>query len=267
VIDLRRPPGRAPFVVGHRGAPLRAPENTLRGFREAVTQGVDLVEFDVTFLRHGPLVAAHSHRIEEIGGPGATGSLRNVTFEEARAVLPELPTLDEALAFFRDEACDVGVHLDLKLAHRLDEVTTAIERFGLAERTVVTSCDVESLRIVASHLPTVRTGITYPRDRLELSRHRAFAPVVTAGLHALRATAPRRLVGLATRAGASAVMLQHTLVTPVAVARAHGLGLPVFAWTVDDPADVRRVVGAGVDGVITNDPSSVSAMAAATLTT
>jgi glycerophosphoryl diester phosphodiesterase len=49
-------------------------------------------------------------------------------------------------------------------------------------------------------------------------------------------------------------MLQHALVTPSLVARAHGLGVPVLAWTVDDPGDLARVDEAGVDGVITNDP-------------
>ncbi len=49
-------------------------------------------------------------------------------------------------------------------------------------------------------------------------------------------------------------MLQHRLVTASAVERAHAAGLPVLAWTVDEPADLARVVAAGVDGVITNDP-------------
>jgi glycerophosphoryl diester phosphodiesterase len=49
-------------------------------------------------------------------------------------------------------------------------------------------------------------------------------------------------------------MLQHRLVTESSVARAHAEGLPVLAWTVDERADLERVVAAGVDGVITNDP-------------
>ena len=49
-------------------------------------------------------------------------------------------------------------------------------------------------------------------------------------------------------------MLQHKLVTAAAVERARAAGLPVWAWTVDERADFDRVVAAGVDGVITNDP-------------
>ena len=65
---------------------------------------------------------------------------------------------------------------------------------------------------------------------------------------------PRRLGGFVRRAGATALMLQHRLVTPAAVVRAHELGVAGLAWTVVDPADIERVVEAGVDGVITNDP-------------
>jgi glycerophosphoryl diester phosphodiesterase len=44
-------------------------------------------------------------------------------------------------------------------------------------------------------------------------------------------------------------------VTPAAVARAHARDAPVVAWTVDDPDDLARVEAAGVDAVVTNDPS------------
>jgi glycerophosphoryl diester phosphodiesterase len=56
------------------------------------------------------------------------------------------------------------------------------------------------------------------------------------------------------RAGAGALMLQHRLVTSSGVRRMHALGVPVLACTVDEPEELERVVAAGVDGVITNDP-------------
>jgi glycerophosphoryl diester phosphodiesterase len=74
------------------------------------------------------------------------------------------------------------------------------------------------------------------------------------GLASLRASVPPRLPGKLRRAGATALMLQHKLVTRAAVSRAHALGVAVLAWTVDERADVERVSEAGVDGVITNDP-------------
>jgi glycerophosphoryl diester phosphodiesterase len=56
------------------------------------------------------------------------------------------------------------------------------------------------------------------------------------------------------RARATALMLHFALVTPRSVAAAHRVGVPVLAWTVDEPADLERALAADVDGVITNDP-------------
>lgn len=254
MIELRRRAGQPPLRVGHRGAAALAPENTLSSLRAAVAAGVDLVEFDVLDLPRGPLVLAHSDHLDEVSHGAVQGSLRALSLAEAREVAPELPTLDEALAFFVDEAPHVGVHVDVKLHDRFDELADAIARHGLTHRTVISTAHVPALHAIARHAPGVRIGVTYPDDRFGISRRPLLHPFVTLGLSSLRALTPRRLPRLARRSGATAVMLQHRLVTARAVARAHAVGLPVLAWTVDDRAELARVTEAGVDGVITNDP-------------
>jgi glycerophosphoryl diester phosphodiesterase len=253
VIDLHRP-SCGVLRIGHRGAATLAPENTLRSFRAAVETGVDLIEFDVLDLRRGPLVLAHSDHLDEVSHGAARGRVRDLSLAELRMVAPELPTFDEALAFFVDEAPNVGLHVDLKLRTRLDELGAAIRRHGLEERTVVSSVHVASLKAAARSAPRVRIGLTYPDDRLSISRKPYLWPMVSLGLTSMRASLPLRLPRLARRAGAEAVMLQHRLVTESSVRRVHAAGLPVLAWTVDERADLERVVAAGVDGVITNDP-------------
>lgn len=262
MIDLRRRDG-LPLRVGHRGAAALAPENTVQAFRAAIAAGVDVIEFDVLDLPRGPLVLAHSDDLREVSHGAAAGSVRGRSLAELRDVAPDLPTLEEALAFFAEEAPEVGLHVDLKLRTRLDELAGALERFGLASRTVVSAFHMARLRAVARASPRVRIGFTYPEDRLGVSRRRHLWPVAGAGLFALRASVPYRLPSLVRRAGATAVMLQHRLVTPAAVARAHALQVPVLAWTVDEPSDLQRVLAAGVDGVITNDPSIFVAMLSA----
>ena len=254
MIELRRATGAPVLRIGHRGAASLAPENTIRSLRVAVEHGVDLVEFDVLDLPRGPLVLAHSDHLDEVSHGKATGSVRSRTLEELRDLAPELPTLEEALAFFADEAPGVGLHVDLKLQTRLDELAAALRRFGLERRTVVSSFHVPSLRAVAHDAPHVRIGFTYPEDRFGVSRRPLLQPLVGLGLTSARAVTARRLPGFIRRAGASALMLQHRLVTRGAVARAHAAGAPLLAWTVDTRADLDRVVAAGVDGVITNDP-------------
>ena len=254
MIDLRRPDGGRVLQIGHRGAAALAPENTIRSLRTAVELGVDLVEFDVLDLPRGPLVLAHSDHLDEVSHGAATGSVRARSLDELREVAPELPMLDDALEYFRDEAPEVGLHVDLKLTTRLDELSAALTRFAVVERTVVSSTHGASLRDVARLTPGVRIGFTFPEDRLEVSRRPAVQPLVGYGLAAARAVVPRLLPRMVARAGASALMLQHRLVTRSSVARMHARGVPVLAWTVDDQAELERVVAAGADGVITNDP-------------
>ena len=168
--------------IGHRGAATLAPENTLRSFRAAVEVGVDLIEFDVLDLQHGPLVLAHSDHLEEVSHGAARGRVRSLTLEQLREVAPELPTLDEALAFFVDEAPGVGLHVDLKLRTRLDELAAAIVRHGLEARTVVSGVHIADLLAVGRAAPKVRLGITYPEDKLSISRKPYLWPIVSLGL-------------------------------------------------------------------------------------
>ena len=262
MIDLRRRDGR-PLVIGHRGAPLVAPENTIASFRTAVDLGVDLVEFDVLALHRGPLVVAHSDRLDEITHGVVSGTVGDRSLGELRELAPDLPTLDEALEWLALEGDGVGAHVDLKLRSRADEVAAAIERHGVGERTVVSTFHADVLRDVARMSTRIRLAFTYPEDRLGMARHPAFQPVIRTALSGLKRSLPARLPRLLARSGATALMLNHALVTPAAVRSAGQLGAPVLAWTVDEPREVDRVVGLGVDGVITNDPAMVAATLAA----
>ena len=92
--------GEGPLIrVGHRGAAALAPENTLRSFEAALALGVDAIEFDVLDLVGGPLVLAHSNDLAEVSHGAAAGTVRDRSLAELRELAPELPTLDEALAF------------------------------------------------------------------------------------------------------------------------------------------------------------------------
>ena len=226
---LLRADGRL-IRVGHRGAARLAPENTLRSFEAALEHGVDAIEFDVLDAGPGPLVLGHS--LAELG--------------------PEPATLDDALDFLAGR--DVALHVDLKLTTRLDEVAAALDRHGVAERAVVSSFHLPSLQAIAAHAPQLPIGFTYPEDRYGVSKRRALKPAIRLGTLALRRAIVTRIPAMIARAGAQALMLQHAVVSPAAVARAHAAGAAVWAWTVDDIDELSRLDAAGVDAVITNDP-------------
>jgi glycerophosphoryl diester phosphodiesterase len=226
-MELRRD-GR-PLAIGHKGAAALAHENTLASFRAAVDAGVDVIEFDVLELRGG-LLLGHSER-----------------------ELPAEPVaFDAALEWLRGESC--GLHVDVKGGGLEARIVEALERHGLAERAYVSTVSAESLRRFAALAPELPRALSYPDDRLGLSRWQLGAPFVAAGLAALRLALPLRIGGLLERAHATVASLNHSLLSRPTVERCHALGVPVVAWTVDDPGRIEEVAALGVDAIVTNDP-------------
>ncbi len=219
--------------VGHKGAAALAPENTIASIAAAIEHGVDMIEFDVVDAPDGRIVLAHSH--EEIG--------------------PDAPTLDEALAFLAAERpSGVEIDLDVKWHGFEADVVESLRRHGLVERSLVCSFFPDSLREVRRLEPALRTGISYPWDRRGLSMKPVLRSLAPVGAAALRVALPARIAGMVDRAGADAAMLHFSVVSAAAVARCHAIGARVFCWTVDEPELLHRMLGCGVDGVISNDP-------------
>jgi glycerophosphoryl diester phosphodiesterase len=254
MLSLRRRDGR-PLVIGHRGAAALVPENTLASFRAALELGVDLIEFDVLELEAGDLVLAHSDDLREVSHGAAAGSVRDRTLASLREVAADLPTLDEALEYFRTDATEVGVHADLKSPSSVDEVVAAVRRFGLVERTFVSSFHASALRRLRQLEPLIATGVAFPNDRLEISRRRGSRPFVAVGLRGLRPLTPAFAARLLARSGASALVLQHTLVTPGTVRRSHARGAAVVAWTIEREQEFARVDAAGADAIVVDNPA------------
>lgn len=226
-MNLRRGDER-PLVVAHRGASAEAPENSPEAFTAAVAVGADLVELDVT---HG-LVVAHD--------PGAPG--------------PHLYQVLELLA-----PHPVGVHVDLKQPGDEGAVLDALDRFGLRERALVSTAFPRVARALASLAPDLPRAIGYPRDRVGVARFRWPGAVTRPGAAALRAAMPVRLPLLIARTNASVLALHHTLCSRPAVSALHRRGVPVFAWTANEPELVRRLAALGVDAIVSDDPKMVLA--------
>jgi glycerophosphoryl diester phosphodiesterase len=216
--------------IGHRGAAEIAAENTIRSFEAAIELGVDFVEFDVLELADGALAIAHDERVYE---PGA-------------------PTLDEALAFFRERA-DVGLHIDVK-ARRGEAVARAIAEADLVERSVASSSWPSTLRGLRAAVPELSVALTYPDDRRGIARRRLARPFVLPTVTALGKLLPVRLPRWLAATDARVAMLHYAVVSPAVIERCHRCGVAVWTWTVNDEALFARLVELGVDGVITDDP-------------
>ena len=226
-LELRRQGGR-PLVIGHRGASARAPENTIAAFEAALQAGVDLVEFDVS--------------------PGL-----RVTHDPAPSA--DAPTLDQVLELLA--GAGVGAHVDLKHPGYEREAVEAIERHDLAERALVSTAFATSARRVRELRPELPVAIGYPRDRYGVSSFPWPAALTRAGAAALRAAMPVRVPLLLSSSRATVLALHHTLCSRAAVAAAHRRGAPVLGWTANDVEAVTRLVEAGVDAIVSDDPEVV----------
>jgi glycerophosphoryl diester phosphodiesterase len=215
--------------IGHRGAAALAPENTLASIEAAIEYKLDLVEIDVV---------AHANALRLAHSPAE--------------VRDESPTLDEALALLA--RADAGVMVDLKSRGIERSAVETLREHNLLDRAVVASFHAASLRAVKEVEPASTTGFSYPFDRAGVSERKAFEPLIRVGLSGLRRALPARSARMLARAQADDLVVNHALVSPTLVDRCHGWDTAVLAWTIEDDAALTRVLAAGVDGVIANDP-------------
>ncbi len=229
-------------LVGHKGADLIVPGNTVESFRAAVEAGVDTIEMDVLWLpdahlpleqRH-PLVIAHD-------------------WEDAERRTPL--TLPEALDAFLEPPLDqVEIDLDIKLPGREEEIIEALQERGLVERAMISTMEMHSLRRILELQPALRRGWTYPRVTKDWTSKRWARGPVLAAMVAMR----HRLPGLAAEKlpqfEVEAMWVYHPLVTPRLARICDLAGVELIAWTVDDPARMRKLAAAGVHGICSNDP-------------
>jgi glycerophosphoryl diester phosphodiesterase len=226
--------------VGHKGADLIAPGNTLTSFDAALAAGVDVIEFDV--LPEGErLVLAHD-------------------YADARSRSPH--TLEEGLTHLAtDPFADVELDVDLKLPGYELRVLEVLRSFGLLERAMISSQYRSSLRLIREAEPGVRLGWSVPKLRRDPFRSRATALPALIALLALRVVLPFWAAAAVRRGRCDALMAHWRLVTPRLVRRVRAAGGEVYVWTVDELPRLRALKQLGVTGVITNDPRLFASLA------
>lgn len=215
-------------VIAHRGASAAHPENTIAAFCGAVEMGADGVELDVRRTADGRAAVVHDPHLPD----------GRLVLDLASSDLPdEVPQLAEALT-----ACaPLEVNVEIK-NWRTDPdhdetcalaglVVEAVRQADLVERVVVSSFDLATIDRVHELDPELRTAwlvVDHPR--------------------------PLGLVERAVAHGHAGIHPIHHMVDADLVRAAHDAGLFVNVWTVDDPDEIRRLAGLGVDGVVTNVP-------------
>jgi len=230
--------GTRPLIWAHRGSSGRLTENTLEAFAAARADGADGVELDVHPCKTGEIIVFHDHDLARMAN--RPERVRDLTWNELRRIeLPgglRIPRLEDALA-----ATD-GLLLDLEIKSprfagaglRLPrEVARILADHGAVERTVVSSFDPVPLLQMRRHLPDVGLAFLF---------------------HAGEPWPVRRGIGAAA-IGACALHPEAVLCDAPSVTAWRADGYAVNAWTIDDPAELRRLAEIGVDGVTTNEPA------------
>ena len=223
--------------IGHKGADLIAPGNTLASFDAALAAGVDMVEFDVLTEHRdgtGRLVLAHD-------------------FEAAARREPV--TLEQGLAHFAQEAWEgIELDVDLKTTGYELRVVEALREYGLAERALISTMEVDSLRVVRAAAPEIRLGWSVPKLRRDYLANPVTRVPALVGAQYLRTVLPGQ-AARAIRAGRiDAVMSHWALVTPRLARAVERAGGELYVWTVDDAMRIAKLDALGVTGIITNDP-------------
>ncbi len=226
---------RTVLVFAHRGASAVAPENTLVAFRRAGAEHTDYVELDVQETADGVVVVAHDSDLMKVARSplkiwnSTAAQLRSVdigSFFSPAYSDQRVPTLAEALA-----ACKGISHVDIELKdyghdQRLEErVVELVEAAGMQDQIVTMSL---SERMVA--------------------KMKQLRPDWTSGMLIARA------FGRVNRLPVDFLAVEAKMATPGFVRSAHASGKPVYVWTVNDAQRMIRLIGLGVDGLITNYP-------------
>jgi glycerophosphoryl diester phosphodiesterase len=241
------------LVHGHRGARAVRPENTLPAFEYAIEAGADVLELDLAVTRDDVLVASHDPVLPAAlcrGGRG-TRVIREMTFDELRrwdcgaGKIPgtRVPSLDEVLALAPRGT--FGFNLETKIFAGQPHYTPSPEQFAELLLAAVRKRSLESRVIVQSF------------DFRTLRAMKKLAPEIR--LAALDERGVQDFVAVAKEAQAGIISPQFRLVTPAKVKAAHAAGLQVIPWTANDPADWDRLIDAGVDAIISDDPAGLIA--------
>jgi glycerophosphoryl diester phosphodiesterase len=242
-----------PQVFAHRGGCALGPENTIAAFDLGLAAGADGLELDVHLSADGIPVVHHDDTLDRCTnarGPVAARTADELARVDAghqfthdsrhpfRGQSVGVPTLAEVLRRYRD----IPVIIEMKVDSREmgEAVARAVRQADAAERVCAAGFGARSAAAIRAAIPGIAASASHAEARLAVYRSLAGWPVGP--------DVPYGCYQVPERAGIIKI------VTPRFVRNAHGAGLKVQVWTVDDERDMRRLLAWGVDGLITNRP-------------
>jgi glycerophosphoryl diester phosphodiesterase len=226
-----------PFAcIGHRGACGYEPENTLSSFERAIGLGCPWIELDVHQVE-GELLVIHDDSVERT--TNGHGEVASQTLDYLRSLDAgrgqQIPTLAEVITRVDHRA---GINVELKGHDTAQPVVDLLHQYEAngwdQSEFLISSFDHVQLAEVRRLQPGLRTGALFGRNAKDC-------------------------VDRSVELQAFSLNLGLRLASRETVQQAHAAGLKVYVYTVNQNADIRRMVAYGVDGVFTNYPDRVFA--------
>ena len=228
-----------PRVLAHRGLAVDAPENTLLAFAKAIAIGVTHVETDVHASADGVAMISHDPDLRRVAGREAT--VAHLTSHELRRIDLGDGQSYSSLAEALDAFPETRFNIDIKIEGVVQPAVDAIRAANAVDRVLIGSFSPARRLRAIRMLPGVATSV---------SSRGALAAVAAARAGNVPLT--RRILR-----DVQAVQLPESVLgmkpfTPRAIRSFHDAGVEVHAWTINDVADMERLLDAGVDGIITD---------------
>lgn len=234
-----------PIAFAHRGGSLEVEENTMAAFSHAVSLGYSHVETDVRATRDGVAVIFHDDTLERMSGEAVR--VDALDWAELRARRTKggnaIPRLDEVLAAWPD----LFLNLEAKADAAVAPMAAAIRAAGALPRVCIGSFaarrTAEAVRLLGPGLlwSPAQAGV------LSLWLRGWRLPVPKPGFRAVQVPARHKGVEIVTRRFVRA---------------AHAAGVQVHVWTVDEAAEMERLLDLGVDGIMSDRPTLLAGVVA-----
>jgi glycerophosphoryl diester phosphodiesterase len=243
------------WVIAHQGGEGVWPSNTMLAFQQAVRLGVDMLDTDIHLTKDGILVTIHDDSVDRT--TNGKGKVRDLTLAEIKALdagyyWPQfatdstprpfrgqgirIATLEEAFQAFPTMPWTIEIKAD-GLAQPFCEL---MRRYKMTDKVIVASFRDSAMQEFRRTCPEVMTSMTESEIR----------PLVLMNLFGIGHwnTPPGRALQVPVQASGLEV------VTPSFIAMANRMGLTVQPWTINEEAEMRRLVAMGVHGINTDRP-------------
>jgi len=231
--------------IAHRGASKDAPENTLAAFRLGLEQGCDAFELDVQLTKDGQVMVCHDFTLKRTtGAEGRFIDMEAAAIRELDAGSwfgeqyrgEKVPFLTEVLELVpRGIMINVEIKMIPEYIGRIENaVISVLRETDRISDVVISTFDHPTAVAVKTLEPKLRVGLLYGERLYRSDLYARSMPVPIFSLHP-----------------------HYYQVNEETVAQAKANGLATYPWTVDDEAHMRRLIGLGVEGIITNVPGKL----------